>query len=67
MQSPGMGRTSQDHFGKRVLAAFIADRSGGTAIEYGLLCLMISGFIGAIIALGDGVKTTLFEVVAKLF
>ena len=45
----------------RTLASFVADRSGATAIEYGLMVALIGlAILSTVFALGLGIKDTLY-------
>ncbi len=47
---------------------FLRQEGGTTAIEYGLIAaLIVVVIIGAIVALGNGVSTTLYTGIANLF
>jgi pilus assembly protein Flp/PilA len=49
------------------LKAFVANESGATAIEYGLICALIAVFlIGALSALGTNMSSEFAEIGAAL-
>jgi pilus assembly protein Flp/PilA len=52
---------------KQVLAQFLHDESGGTAIEYGLIVAGISiAIAGVLNALGSGLNATFNTIIADL-
>jgi pilus assembly protein Flp/PilA len=52
---------------KNFVARFVKDRSGGTAIEYGLIAALIAiAIIGAAGALGTQIGTTFNTVVTEM-
>ena len=51
----------------RLLKAFLADESGATAVEYGLIASLISlTIIGAVSSIGNKLKGTFNEVTNNL-
>ncbi|MEO0326959.1 MAG: Flp family type IVb pilin [Pseudomonadota bacterium] len=51
----------------KLLARFVKDESGATAIEYGLIAALISvAIIGGASALGTGIDATFDEISAEL-
>lgn len=51
----------------KLVARFVKDESGATAIEYGLIAALISvGIIGATTALGTGIANTFDEIAGQL-
>ena len=52
---------------RRVLAQFLHDESGGTAIEYGLIAAGIAiGIAGVIKGVGSGLNATFKTIIADL-
>ena len=51
----------------KTLSKFLADESGATAIEYGLIAALIGvAIIAAVTAVGDGLNGTFGNVAAEL-
>ena len=49
------------------IRAFLSDESGATAIEYGLIAALISVvIIGAVTAVGTGLKTTFSSIAGSV-
>jgi len=52
---------------KTIAKRFIADETGATAIEYGLIVALIAVFIiGAVTSVGSNLRTTFNSVASKL-
>lgn len=50
----------------RRLPGFLADRSGATAIEYGLIAALVGlAVMTTVFAMGQGIKTTLYGAIVN--